>query len=359
MRLPITLMIILAGLGAGVIRPARAAAAEPGKHLETIKVADNIYLFKPRIDWTHGNGVAIIGPDGVFFIDTYIQFNYAEEAIRLLRRITPLPVRFVLNTHWHNDHVLGNGVFKRAFPGARFIAQDSTYFYMEQIIGKAVADEAKNITSSIVQLQQEIKDGKRTNGTPLVGSMKPFWELQLREAQEYQREFRPSPFVNADITFGDTLTLHWGSLTLRLIHMAENGHAEGDVVVWIPEKRLLVAGDLVVAPTPYATHWNTPGLLKGLEAIRAMNPAIIIPGHGVVEYDQTYLDLLIRAFGEYLRAAETSLAANVPYAQARDSIRFPEIDRQFTGDDDMKQWAYNAFFRANLIYHVYKPSVKP
>ena len=56
------------------------------KYLETIKVSEHVYVFKPKIDWAHGNGVAIIGPDGVFFIDTYIQFNYAEEAIRRLKR---------------------------------------------------------------------------------------------------------------------------------------------------------------------------------------------------------------------------------------------------------------------------------
>jgi hypothetical protein len=64
-----------------------------GKYLETIKVTDSIYVFKPKIDWVHGNGTAIIGKDGVFFIDTYLQTNYAEEAIRLLKLVTKLPVK--------------------------------------------------------------------------------------------------------------------------------------------------------------------------------------------------------------------------------------------------------------------------
>ncbi len=92
-----------------------------GKYLETIKVTDSIYVFKPKIDWVHGNGTAIIGKDGVFFIDTYLQTNYAEEAIRLLKLVTRLPVKFVLNTHFHNDHVIGNYVFKKAFPGCLII----------------------------------------------------------------------------------------------------------------------------------------------------------------------------------------------------------------------------------------------
>lgn len=349
--LPQVLLVLLSA--------ATGPAVTEDKYLETIKVSDNIYVFKPKIDWSHGNGVAIIGPDGVFFIDTYIQFNYAEEAIRRLRAITKLPVRYVLNTHWHNDHVMGNGVFRHAFPAARFIAHDSTAAGMERTIRKAVEGEGEAITAVVAQLTQEIKDGKRTTGGLLTGGLKPFWEWQLRETLEYQKSFRPYPFVNADITFSDSLTMRWGDLTLKLIYMEQNGHSEGDVVVWIPEKRLVVAGDLVVGPTPYETNSNSPGLLKGLLALQKMDPAIIIPGHGAVEHDQAYLQLLIRAFGEYRRAAEIALAGNIPLKQSLDSIRFPDIDRQFTGGDDVKEWAFRSFFRNNIIYYTYKPPAPP
>src|ERR1700749_3792776 len=113
------------------------------KYLETIKVTDSVYVFKPKIDYIHGNGVAIIGSDGVFFIDTYIQTNYAEEAIRLLKTITPLPVKFVLNTHYHNDHVIGNYVFKKTFPNCQIIAHDSTFKYMIRKIKTDIANEMK------------------------------------------------------------------------------------------------------------------------------------------------------------------------------------------------------------------------
>jgi cyclase len=324
------------------------------KYLETIKVTDNIYVFKPRIDWNHGNGVAIIGKDGVFFIDTYIQFNYAEEAIRRLRQVTKLPVRYVLNTHWHNDHVMGNGVFKRRFPQCRFIAHDSTAAYMEQQIKSAVAGEADNIKSTITQLTRELKDGKRSGGAPITAAMKPFWESMLRESQEYQRQYRPEPFVTPDITFSDSLTFPWGDQTLRLIHMPQNAHSEGDVIVWIPEQRVLVSGDLVVGPTPYATQSNSSGMVPALQALIAMNPAVIIPGHGAVQYDLAYVQILVRAFTEDRRAADAAIAAKTPVKQAADSIAFPEIDRLFTGDGGLKQWAYRTFFARSLIINSYK-----
>ena len=291
-------------------------ATEDGPYLETIKVADNVYVFKPKIDWTHGNGVAIIGSDGVFFIDTYIQYNYAEEAIRRLRKVTALPVRYVMNTHWHNDHVMGNSVFKRVFPHCQIIVQDSTAVMLDSVIKPQIAKARELLMANIAQTDSEVRAGKRSNGTLIVGTMKPFWEASLRDLRDYAQQFRQERYVSPDITFGDSVTMHWGAQTLKLIHMPQNGHAEGDAVVWIPEKRLLVAGDLVVAPTPYATHPNIPGMISGIRALIAMNPAIIIPGHGEVEYDLTYMRLLERAFISYRTAAEAALRAKVPL-QAR------------------------------------------
>jgi glyoxylase-like metal-dependent hydrolase (beta-lactamase superfamily II) len=335
-------------------------AAVEDKYLETIKVSENVYVFKPKIDWNHGNGVAIIGPDGVFFIDTYIQFNYADEAIRRLRRVTKLPVRYVLNTHWHNDHVTGNGVFKREFPSAQIIAHDSTPGYLEKIVKPSVDSEFILIKSAIAQLDSEVSTGATgRRRVPIVGTMKPFWEQMLRNARDYEKEFRPARFANADITFSDSLTIRWGAQTLRLIHMAENGHSAGDVVVWIPEQRILVTGDIVVGPTPYATYYNIPGMIKALHSLIAMNPAIVIPGHGVIQHDLRYMQLLERAFTEYRQAAESAVAAKVPEARAVDSLTLPEIDRAFVGDDPLKTWAYRTFFVRNLIHNTYKPTPGP
>jgi cyclase len=165
----------------------------------------------------------------------------------------------------------------------------------------------------------------------------------------------PAPFVNANLTFSDSLTIRWGDNTLKLIHMAQKGHSAGDVIVWVPEKRLMVTGDLVVGPTPYATYFNTPGMVKALQALIAMEPAIIIPGHGVVQYDVSYLRLLERAFREYRQASEAALAAGIPLKEAVATIAFPEIDQQFTHGDELLTWAYRSFFSRNLIIRTYRP----
>lgn len=343
------LTLVLGAVGALVLDA--AGATVPDKYLETIKVTDNVYVFKPKIDWTHGNGVAIIGPDGVFFIDTYLQYNYAEEAIRRLRKITRLPVRYIFNTHSHNDHTFGNGVFKRLFPQSRIIVQAAAVAPMEKRVREETAGQPESIRSAIALADSEIQNG-RTGETPITGSMVPYWRLSLQEAREYQQQYHSEKYYSPDITFSDSLTMRWGELTLQMIHMTEDGHSRSDAILWIPEKRLLVAGDLVVAPTPY---YSLPGITKAVQHLIAMEPSIIVPGHGEVEYDLNYLRLLERAFSTYQQAAQKAFDSGMSLQDARRSIAFPEIDREFTGDDDMKKFTYRAFVTNNIFARTWKP----
>lgn len=324
-----------------------------GKYLETIKVTDSIYVFKPKIDWAHGNGIAIIGKEGVFFIDTYQETTYAAEAIKKLKTITKLPVQFVLNTHWHNDHVIGNYEFKKTYPGCKIIMHDSTMVYMNAIIAPAIDSDMVTSIQGVKQLEREISNKKADRGFELTPALLDFWKWQLQEVKEYIRDFRPNKFTNADITFNDSLTFHWGSQTLQLVYANDNGHSEGDVIVWIPEKKLVITGDIVVGPTPYATQNNIPGMLRSIQRIIDLNPSILIPGHGFVQYDLNYVNLLKEAFTAYRNAALAAIEKGTPVRDAMNNINFPVIDKKFTGDDDLKKWAYRTFFYRWVIYHTY------
>lgn len=324
-----------------------------GKYLETVKVTDCIYVFKPKIDYVHGNGIAIIGSDGVFFIDTYQAFTYADEAIALLKKITKLPVKYVLNTHWHNDHVMGNDEFKKAFPGCEIIMQDSTYAYMKKIVKPAVDSDYSSTLQSIPVTEKQIRDKKSPRGTVLTPALLTYWQLTLDEAKEYVKNFKPYRFVNGDITFSDSLTFHWGSQTLKLSYARDNGHSEGDVMVWIPEKRIAITGDIVVAPTPYATHNNIPGMIRAIQRVIDMQPAIIIPGHGVVQYNLAYVELEKKAFIAYWDAAQAAIKNNTPLKEAMNNVSVPDIDAQLTGDDDVKKWALRSYFSRFIVYYAY------
>jgi cyclase len=329
-----------------------------GKYLETIKITDSIYVFKPKIDWVHGNGIAIIGTDGVFFIDTYLQPNYAEEAIKRLKAVTKLPVKFVLNTHFHNDHVMGNYEFKKAFPGCQIIVHDSTYPKMITNIKRAIDNEMANNDAEVATVEKEIKNGVTRNGTPIVSDrMKAFWQLQLQEGQEYKKTYKGNQVITDYMTFSDSLTFHWGSQTIQLIHMADNGQSTGDVIAWIPEKRIVAAGDIIVGPTPYAINLNVAGMPAAIQKILDLRPSIIIPGHGEVEYDTKFAELSKEAFVAYINEAERNMANNVPLKEAVKTPQvpiLPEIEQKFAKGDDVILWAFRAFFSRRVIANMYR-----
>src|SRR5947209_7846227 len=95
---------------------------------DEVQVAPGIVAFveKPGHAIVSGNSVAIIGDAGVVVVDTGQHPRVARQIIERLRAITPKPVEYVINTHWHNDHVSGNAIWAEAYPGARFVAHAFT-----------------------------------------------------------------------------------------------------------------------------------------------------------------------------------------------------------------------------------------
>jgi cyclase len=322
--------------------------------LETIRVTDSIYVFKPKIDWTHGNGVAIIGNDGVFFVDTYISPSYAVEAISKLKAITKLPVKYVLNTHWHYDHVIGNYEFKKVFPDCKFIMHDSTNYFMKTQVKSVIEGDLEASKQGLATLEKERSERKTSNGFPITDSMLPFWDWQIKEGKELLDNYIPLQLVTADITFTDNLTFQWGSQTLKLKHLKQYAHSEGDVIVWIPQKKLVITGDIVVGPTPYETQPNALGMIDALQQIIDMNPSIVIPGHGVVQHDLSYVKLEKEAFTSYIREAEKAVKNNIPIKEAIAYIKLDDLDYKFTGGEDLKVWTLRSMFKGQVVYQTYK-----
>lgn len=326
------------------------------KFLETIKISDNIYVFKPKVDWVHSNCVAIIGTEYVLIVDTFIQSNYADEAIRLLKGISKLPVRYVVNTHYHNDHVMGNYAFKKAFPQCQVVMHDSTYFYMKKQILPAIEGEEKAVQADIESVEKEIAAGKRANGYVYSSAQIEFWKQNVAETKEYQRTYKPNKFVNGDVLFSNTMTVNLGTEKVLLMHAEDDGHSKGDVMVWLPEKKILVTGDIIVGPTPYATGSNITGMINSIQKVIDMDPKIIIPGHGVMLYDLSYPKLLLELFTEMSNRSKEAIAQKIPAREAMESkVAVPkELALKFTNGDEVKEMALYFWFTRWIVYNTYK-----
>ena len=107
-------------------------AADDGARMQRLSSNAYVILHEDATDeWPHGNTGVIVGKTGLFVIDSCYLPSRARADIALIRKLTPLPVRFLMTTHWHFDHNNGAVAYRDAFPGVTLIAERNTARWIE------------------------------------------------------------------------------------------------------------------------------------------------------------------------------------------------------------------------------------
>jgi glyoxylase-like metal-dependent hydrolase (beta-lactamase superfamily II) len=281
----IAVATLVLGLAQGL-----AAASVP---VETVQLADGVYQFITAPDGyvPNGNCVAVINENDVLVFDTFTRPSSADEVVAEIRKITPKPVRYVVNSHWHPDHWSGNEVFVREFPGVEIIASEETRQFMLNIFNAWPELSAARLRADQAAVEQELSTGKSSDGTLLSPEdlRKAKEDLQLEE--DYTAEALKVHRTYPTLTFGDELTLYHGGREFRLLKMV--GDARGEIVLYLPQEKILIAGDVISGPVPY----YTPPLSEHAASLRRLaefDVAVIVPGHGPAQHDKSYLNLELK-----------------------------------------------------------------
>ena len=183
----------------------------------------------------------VIGDDCVLVADTQATPAMAADVIRRIREVTDKPIKYVVLTHYHAVRVLGAS----AYGADHILASQDTY---DLIVERGEQDKASEIG-------------------------------------RFPRLFRnvdtvPPGMTWPTMTFTGKLTLWLGKLEVQLIQLGR-GHTKGDTVVWLPEERTLLSGDLVeFGATPYAGDAYFQDWPQTLDNIAALKPAALVPGRG-------------------------------------------------------------------------------
>jgi len=211
-------------------------AWEPGVK----QLAPNVYAYiQDRATWFWNNAGFIVGSEYVIAIDSLATVGLTERFRDEIRKITDRPVRYLINTHHHGDHIWGNHVFA----GATVISH--SYCHRE-------------VTQT------------------------PMMDPELLNAVFTDFDFRGIAVTPADITFDSQLTLHVDGREIRLIHLGP-GHTAGDIIVHLPDDGIVFASDLVfLYSTPLGMEGSFAGWLKNLRTLAHMDAHIYVPGHGPV-----------------------------------------------------------------------------
>lgn len=301
-------------------------------------LADGVYALirtDPPGLMFEANAAFIVSADDVTVIDGGSNPASALAVLRALRRVTSKPVRWVINTHWHDDHMMGNAVWRDTFPDVRFIAHATA--------GSDLAtDGASNRRQMIEQgpqyaafLRQKVESGTGLDGQPITPEERASHLSSIALAEHFFAQapsFRP---IAPDVGFEDRLVLEHGGRTIELRHVGR-AHTQGDVVVHLPAEGILFAGDLISAPTPLIGSTSFP-LEYGatLERAIALPHRMIVPGHGPVMRDDVYPQRMVRLLAAIGTQTTAAVARGETLEQARRSVDLSAFRSEFAGDSKL------------------------
>lgn len=221
--------------------------------LQRERVAENVYSFQSDV-YAQVNAGAIVGPNWAIVIDTLALPEETLEIRQFIDQELQVPVRYVINTHYHADHTWGNYLFPNA-----------------------------TILSST--LCRELLDSRG--------------RASLEKAKKQGTTFRQGRIILPHLTFSEgSLNLRIGKKTLTMVPLP--GHSPDNIGVIIEEDRVLFAGD-VFMPIPYIVDGNADEMVLSLKQIGRMGLENVVQGHG---------DIVLR--GE----VEISIKENLAYLSA-------------------------------------------
>jgi glyoxylase-like metal-dependent hydrolase (beta-lactamase superfamily II) len=183
----------------------------------------------------------IIGDNAVLVADTQATPAMAADVIRRIREVTDKPIKYVVLTHYHAVRVLGASAYKPQ----EILASQDTY---DLIVERGEQDKASEI-GRFPRLFQNV-------------------------------ETVPKGMTWPTMTFTGKMTVWLGKLEVQLLQLGR-GHTKGDTVVWLPQERALLSGDLVeFGATPYAGDAYFKDWPKTLDNVAALKPKALVPGRG-------------------------------------------------------------------------------
>ena len=303
-------------------------------------LAEGIYVFRApsALDlWTATNVVVIVNDEDVTVFDSNTRPKTARLVIDEIRKITPKPVRTLINSHWHQDHWSGNDEYVKAFPGVQIIATTETRNFMKRMGSKFFSD---GLNASVARLRATldtaVRTGKQRDGTPLTADARRAQEKNIAETAAFAAEVAAIRRVYPTIAYRDSLNLWSGNREFRLISVT--GDATGSTVLYLPAEKILVMGDALVTqeagngPPPWTTNSYaiTPWLnsLRGLERLDA---TIVVPGQGPVFRDKTYLTLTGDLFESIIAQVHSALEWGIiPLGDVQAAVNVDSIGRRHT-----------------------------
>jgi cyclase len=258
-------------------------AQDLGPHFKKLK--EGIYVYAGQLN--DSNVTIIQTQEGIVLIDTGQTPKDSRVVLAALKKLTTEPVRYIIHTEPHSDHTVGNFVFS---PPAIIVAHQGATDSMRKAENPAIIE-------------------KRAAASP--------------EMQEAYKGYR---LVTPNLEYRDKMTLNLGERTLELYDL-KNVHSEADTAIWLPKERIVFTAASVTVKR-FGNHRpfvSIPDTLSAIKMMKALNPEIVIPGHGdpgtvkILDDMERYYNLLLERVGAMVKAGKS-------LDDIKKELKMPETD---------------------------------
>jgi len=291
------------------------------------KLADNIYEIRhPDAPDTfpQGNTTVIIGDKSVLVVDSCLLPSSAQADIDQIRKWTKKPVTFLVNTHWHFDHTLGNQTYAQAFPGIQIIAQNNT----QKIIADFNPGAVARYPTREARFKKILAENKAADGHTLSDAERKDYEHAIVGLAPVVAEMKTTTQLVPNVSFDRELNIDLGNRPVE-IRFIGRGNTAGDTIVYLPKEKILMTGDLVDHPAPYFFGGFPVDQVTTLETLASFEATTVVPGHGDVLHDKTYIVQLI----DLLKAVNNAVEKEV-----NDGKTLEEVQASLPKTFDVKSW---------------------
>lgn len=302
-----------------------------------------------------GNVTVIEQADGLVLVDGGGSPGSARRIAALIATVSRKPVKALILTHWHGDHSLGFGTLQTMWPDMAVIATEKT---------------RDRLVSSMDAYAQGAPDPAKTaefrgrldgaDGYLRGAAVSPNLSQADRDGfAQAAREFVRYRADTEGLFVGRVTRAFTGSLVLddakHPIQVFQPGRAntDGDAVVWVRGARVLITGDLVVAPLPFGFNSYPAEWSQSLALLGSYDFKVLVPGHGAPQRDRTYLNRLSGSIAT-LRTTVGNLArAGAKMEDAQKQVATLGAEAFTGGDPWLRRW-YESYWTEPFAEAVWK-----
>ena len=292
------------------------------------------------------NVILIEQDDGLVVIDSGLAAGHGRAIVNYAKMLTTKPIKVVAITHWHNDHPQGVSAIRDAFPNVRIIATSATEAGMlgpeAGLVGfspdpKLETELEKQVAQSREQLQKLHDDPTTT------ADRRERIRKALRDYDQLLADYKGTYIVPPTETFERELVFDDPNVPVRLMHLGR-ANTDGDLIAWLPQQRIVAAGDIVVSPLPFGFFSYPRDWIETIGKLKALGFKTLIPGHGEPQWDLSYLDKLVIAITD-VRAQVGPLAkSGMPLEEVRKKVDFSKSIAMFGTNPRIRANAQSLFF---------------